>query len=202
LCIFDRDAWQPEGETGRSTLRIRLMRPSAWVRLMALWPAPASAGPADLAVAFRGGAGELSSVVLHPFGNHLFSRWQRPESGAEALLLSAAAPPHRLELAEVEGAGFAATPEVLPACLAAPAAPAGAGARGRGDLVPLVAEALRRDGLSGALAVFGSSRSGASAGEVLAAARAILTHLEKFPLERDPLLGAFLASLGTEALVQ
>jgi hypothetical protein len=135
-----------------------------------------------------------SRVGLFPCGQGFFTSWEISEGGDFAIELSSANPPARLEFSELAGMAVSMTAGVLPACLEPPI-PKMTGESAAFNLAALVTERLGHGDLTGAIKLFTYSRSGVPEAEVAAAARDVLAYLARYPLQRDPLLGAFLGSL-------
>jgi hypothetical protein len=196
LRIFGRDAWLPQADSERSTLTLSLRKTTARVHVLAKWDVPGSM-ESEAYFCQENSNAWLRPLMLHRFSNGLFSKWETSNSDEE-MQLSSPYPPDRVELGQLEVPVFSTMASIMPRCVAA-AMPAASDAQAGIDFVSIVKDTLRDDGLSSALKLFTYSRSGIPSDQVVAAAREILIHLARYPLQRDPLLGAFLASLCTEA---
>jgi hypothetical protein len=198
LHIFGREAWLAEPTAVHFGLSIIMTPGMARVRLVAEWE---EAGPKEIGGFYRGANGntdERREFAFYPVGKGLFTRWETPNGGDCAIELSSPNPPARLEFRELAEPAVSMTAGVLPACLAR-TIPQMRGKPTGFDLVSLVTERLGDADLTGAIKLFAYSRSGIPETEVVAAAREVLAYLARYPLQRDPLLGAFLASLCAEA---
>lgn len=197
LHIFGRDAWLAQPKAGHCSLRLNLTTGVARARLVAEWAKPK---PGEITAHYSSGSGnnERRDLAFYAFGGGLFTGWETPNGDDDAVELWSPDPPDRLEFGEMAGPAFSMTAGVLPASLAA-SAPQQWGEPAGFDFASLVAGKLRDGDLTGAIKLFIYSRCGIADEEVTGAAREVLIHLSRYPLRRDPLLGAFLASLCTEA---
>jgi hypothetical protein len=195
LHIFRREAWLPEPAPVHFRLLIKVTHAAARARLVAEW----EAAPTGITAAFGipSGSGERWDLAFYPSRNGLFTRWETPKGSDCEIALSSPSPPDRLTYAELPNRTASITAAVLPACLE-PSVPGPASL----DLVPMVTQRLSEDDLTGAIGLFTYSRSGIPAADVAAAGREVLAYVARYPLQRDPLLGAFLASLCNEAAAQ
>jgi hypothetical protein len=192
LHIFRREAWLPEPAPVHFRLCIKVTRAAARARLVAEW----EAAPTEITAGFGvpNGNGERRDLVFYPSGNGLFTRWETPKGSDCEIALSSSCPPDRLAYTELPNRAASITAGILPASLE-PSIPGPASL----DLAAMVAQLLRDGDLTGAIGLFTYSRSGIPAAEVAAAGREVLAYVARYPLQRDPLLGAFLASLIGEA---
>jgi hypothetical protein len=152
---------------------------------------------------YKGGKPNAGSrpLIFYPIGEGLFTRWETTKPDDLALELSSSLPPDRLEFVELSIPGIAATTSVVPACLEDPMSEHW-GERANVDFVSMVEGRLRDGDLTGAIQLFTYSRSGIPGDKVAAAAGEVLGYLTRHPLQRDALLGAFLASLCTGTAAQ
>ena len=193
LHIFGREAWLAEPAPIHFSLIIDVAPGTGRARLVAEW---AEGAPKEIAAAYivPGRNTERRDLAFYSCGNGLFSTWEDPNGSDCEIALSSPCPPDRLAYAELPGRAVAMTAGILPACLEPDIlGPASI------DLASMVAARLRDDDLTGAIGLFAYSRCGLPAAEVAAAGREVLAYVARYPLQRDPLLGAFLASLCGEA---
>lgn len=197
LHIFGREAWLAEPAPVHFSLSIILTAGMARARVVAEWE---EAGPKEIRAFYCGASGntERRELGFHPCRNGLFTSWETSNGDDCAIELSSANPPARLEFSELAGTAVSMTAGVLPACLEPSVTQMGREPAGF-DLASLVTERLGDEDLTGAIKLFTYSQSCVPEAEVVAAAREVLAYLARYPLQRDPLLGAFLASLCAEA---
>ena len=193
LHIFGREAWLVEPAPIHFSLIISVAPGAGRTRLVADW---AEGAPKEIAAAYvvRSRNTERRDLDFYSCGNGLFTRWEDLNGSGCEIALSSPCPPDRLTYAERATRAAPMTAAVLPACLESEIP-----GPGSLDLASMVAARLRDDDLTAAMGLFTYSRSGVPAAEVAAAGRQVLAYLARYPLQRDPLLGAFLASLCGEA---
>jgi len=193
LHIFGREAWLAEPAPIHFSLIINVAREAALGRLVAEWTGDASR---EIRAAYdkNGPNAELRELVFYPCGNGLFTRWDIAGEDDYAIALSSSSPPDRLAYTELASPSVSITAGILPACLK-PEIPEDWGGPSPLDLASLVSGRLDEGDLAGALRLFTYPRSGIPETEVAAAAREVFAYLARYPLQRDPLLGAFLATL-------
>jgi hypothetical protein len=205
LRIFGRDAWLCEAETGPSRLAVTLARETTGLHLLARWDAP---GPIAIEGYYRKGGSnsETEALCFYPYREGLFSKLRVSTGSVGELRLWSDHPPDRFETIQFALPTVSTAASILPAYIEAPADPISAKSAthktAKADFTSIVGAMLRDRGLTAALKLFTYSRSGIPDADVVAAARTIFVHLAQHPFDRDPLLGAFLASLCGEAARQ